>query len=98
MRAIKRMYESTRGQGSPTAGLYGARDLQRKLVEAFFPLVGGNPPFFHEAQEVPIGTHIVKAVVVHADMTDVRCHYVYGLLSRRLQHGLLVGSIVLKDR
>jgi hypothetical protein len=60
----------------PARGLDGAGGLEGEFVEVFFPRVVGDEALAHEAEEIAVGADVVEAVVVDADVGDVRRHEV----------------------
>ena len=59
---------------APTHCLHRAGHLEGQFVELQFALVVRNAVFQHQAAEVAVGTHVVEAVVVYAEVGQVRCH------------------------
>ena len=58
----------------PAGGLHGTRQLDGQLVEVELALIVRNAAFEHQAAQVAIGGEVVEAVVVDADVRDVRRH------------------------
>src|SRR3982750_4904723 len=58
----------------PSRGLHRARTLQRQLVKPTLPWILRYPAFRHEPQEIAVRADVIEAMIVHADVADVRRH------------------------
>src|SRR6188508_2243604 len=90
------MNEPAIGQARPAPGLHGAADLQRQLVEVALPLTGLEPSLARQAPEVAVGADVVEAVVVHADVREVRSHAFQRAAAPQFEEGTIVCRVKLQ--
>ena len=81
----------------PAGGLDGAARFEGEIVEVGLPIVGGESAFVEKAAQVSVGADIVKAVIVHPDVSDVGGHAAKCSLSADLEHRFIAGGVVLED-
>ncbi|MBA7588944.1 hypothetical protein ES708_31015 [subsurface metagenome] len=62
-----------------------------------FPLVGGDAALGHEAAQVAVGADVVEAVVVDAEVGDVRRHGCDGVCAAQVQVARIAGGVELED-
>ena len=74
VRAIEGVDEATLLVLGPARGLDRTGDLDGEFVEVALPLVVGQAALEHQAAQVAVGREVVEAVVVDADVRDVRGH------------------------
>src|SRR5258706_6921869 len=98
MRAVERVDEAAVRQRRPPARLHGAADLQRELVEAPLPLADLDARLAGEAPEVAVRAHVVEAVIVHADVREMRRHPLDGARATQLEKARVAGRIELQQR
>ncbi|MDB6027473.1 MAG: hypothetical protein JWM68_3696 [Verrucomicrobiales bacterium] len=81
----------------PTGGLDGAGEFEGEFVEVLFPIVLGREAFVEEAQEIAVGADVIEAVVMHADVADVRGHLLDGGVATHGEELFLAGGIELEN-
>ena len=59
----------------PAARLYGAGAFQGQFVEIPLPLIGWEAALIQQAEQITVGRDVVEAMVVDAEMADVRRHF-----------------------
>ena len=97
MRPVERVDVAEVGsERRPARGLHRAADLEGQLVEARLPTVLADAPLAHQAQQVPVRAHVVEAVVVHADVREVRRHAVHRGLPRHLEEARFARGVELQ--
>ena len=74
VRAVERVDEAAGRQPRPAPRLDGAADFQRELVEAPLPVARLDAPLARQPPEIAVGADVVEAVVVDADVGEVRRH------------------------
>ena len=79
----------------PAGGLHGAADLERQLRDVAPGLL--DAALAHEPQQGAVGADVVEAVVVHADVADVRGHEPLGLPPAEVQEAPLAGGVELQQ-
>ncbi len=82
----------------PPPRLHRRRALQRQLEILLLPLVWRDAPLRHQAQQVAVGGDLIEAVVVDAEMGDVRRHVAPRAGHPQCEEALLAGRIELQDR
>ena len=80
---------------TPPHRLNGAGDLEGQLVKLKFSLVGGNAAFEYEPAEITVGAHIIKTVVMHTKVSQVRCHSLERVATAHLEKRFVAGRIEL---
>ena len=85
------------GGARPARRLHRAGHFQRHLVEAALPGVFRDASLGHQAEQVAVGADVVEAVIVNADVADVRRHHVDRSLAPDLQEFGVAGGIELQD-
>ena len=84
--------------GSVAGCLNGAGDLEGELAVVNLVLAAGGGAFEDEAAEIAVGGDVVEAVIVHADVGDVRGHMAQGLFAAKGEEALVAGGVVLEER
>src|SRR5687768_15735358 len=79
----------------PPACLDSSRNFECQFKKAFFPFIERYLAFMHQTKQIAIRAHIIKAMIMHTDMTNVRCHCFNGLFSSQLQQRLFSRNIIL---
>ena len=87
-----------RGQGGPSARLHGAADLERELIEVHLPRRRLDAAFAGQPPQGPVGADVVEAVIVHADVREVRRHPAEGARPSQLEERAIAGRIKLQER
>ena len=98
MGAVERVDESASGNARPPARLDGAADFQRQLIEMDFPGRGVEAALEGEPPQVPVRAHVVEAMVVHADVADVRGHPLERPGASQLEPLPFAGGVELQNR
>ena len=89
---------AVRGPG-PAPRLHGAARLEGQLVEGPLPGVLGDPALVHQAQQVAVGADVVEAVIVHADVGEVRRHPLHACSACPISRNSFVpGGVELEER
>ena len=69
----------------PPGGLHRPADFKRQLEIAPLPGVVRHAPFAHQPPQVAVGADIVEAVIVNADVRQMRRHHRKRPLAAKLQ-------------
>jgi hypothetical protein len=85
------------GGAGPAGGLHSAADLEGEFVKILFARVVGNTAFAEESEEVAVGGDIVEAVVVDADVRDMRGHALDGVAASEFEELIVAGGVELQD-
>ena len=81
----------------PAPGLDGSGAFQRQGVEIPFPGVGGDFPLVHQPGEVAVGADVVEAVVMDAEVGEVRGHVVDDVAPGPVQAFGVAGGVELEQ-
>src|ERR1051326_758204 len=81
----------------PARSLDCAGDFEREFVEIVLALVVRDFALAHESPEISVGGNVIKSVVMHANVGDVRSHSLNRLPSAKFQELLLSGGIELQQ-
>jgi hypothetical protein len=98
VRAIERVDVAAVGQLRPAPRLDRAAHLQRQLVVAHLPLGRLEAPFAGEPPQVAVGTDVVEAVIVDADVGEMRRHPLEGAGAAQIEELLVAGGVELQQR
>ena len=71
--------------------------LERELVEVPLPRLVGDAALVHQPPQVAVGADVVEAVVVDADVRQVRGHHGDGPLAAEPQEALVAGRVELQQ-
>ena len=85
-------------QRGPAPRLDRAADLERELVEPHFPGRRVEPSLLREPREPAVRADIVEAVIVNADVRQVRRHAVHRPLTRKVEELGLTSRVELQHR
>jgi hypothetical protein len=98
MRAVERVNESAVRQARPAGGLHRATHLQRELVRTLFPLGRDDAALAREPPEGSVRADVVEAVIVDADMREVRRHALDRARPAKLEKVGVTGRVILQQR
>jgi len=86
------------GGSGPARSLGAGAGLDGEIVEMHFPGIVGDALFAHQAAQVAIGREIMEAVIMHADMGDVRGHIGDRVFAPKFQQGTIPGAVKSQNR
>ena len=92
------MDEAAARQLRPATRLHGPADLQRQLVEAPLPGARLDSALASEPPEIAVGADVVEAVIVDADVGQVRRHAFDRPRAPQLEECGLAGRVELQQR
>ncbi len=95
--AVERMDEAAVSDRRPASRLHRAAHLERELVEAHFPVRRVEPMLTRQAPQGSIRAHVVEAMIVDADVREVRRHAFNGARACELQEVAIAGGVELQD-
>jgi hypothetical protein len=98
VRAVEGVDEAAVGQRRPAPRLNGAAHLERQLVEPELPRVGLDPFLARQPSQIPVGAHVVEAVIVHAHVGEVDRHPLQRPLAPEIEKLLVAGGVELEER
>ena len=82
----------------PARRLDGTGHFQRHFVEIVLTLLERNLPLTHEPPKVPVSGNIVKAMIMHANVRNVRGHVANRLFPADLQESSVACCVKLQQR
>ena len=86
------------GNRRPAPGLHGAGHLERKRVEAQLPRFRLELAFTREPPQIAVGADVVEAVIVDADVRQVRRHPLERVRAAELEKLAIAGRVELQQR
>jgi hypothetical protein len=98
MCAVERIDVSTIRQRRPSTRLHGAAHLQREGVEPDLPFGGLETVLEREPPQRAVGADVIEAVIVDADMGEMRGHPSEGPLASKVEELAVVGGVELQQR
>ena len=99
MRSIKRVNVAFFGSKFRPAGrLYRAARFQSQFVEIEFGIIMRQTAFEHHSSKISVRADVIKAVIVDADMADVRRHVFNRVAPPDFQKATVVRRVELEQR
>src|SRR5699024_8879707 len=82
MGTIKRIDKpSVLGCFCPPCSLYCTRRLYRQIIKMALPFCDLKSFFLYPPTQRTIGAYVIEAMIMHANMRNMRCHFFYCCLS-----------------
>src|SRR5271166_1681844 len=97
MRTVEGVNVTAAGQLRPPTGLDRATQFQGELIEAAFPGILPDPPLAPQSQQIAERADVVKAVIMHAHVADVRGHLLDRVATTNFQELCLVRGVELQN-
>ena len=79
--------------GGPAVSLDGAAGFEGQTVIGKFPVVVGDFFFEHEAAEIAVGGDDVEAVIVNAEMGEMRGHLIGDGAAGEVEEATIAGGV-----
>src|SRR5262245_16332573 len=96
--AVEGVDEATAVVGfRPACGLHGAADFEGELTSRQQAVIGTQAGE-DQAAEGAVGADIVEAVIMDADVRDMRRHELQRVMTAPVQEPLLAGGLVLQEQ
>ena len=96
--AVERVDVAAVRQGRPTPGLHRAADFEREGVEPALPLGRFDAALDRHPPQRTVGADVVEAVIVDADVRQVRRHARQRALAAELEELPFTGGVELQER
>lgn len=81
----------------PARGLNGAGNFEGEFVKIVFAIVPVDFAFAHEAPKISVGRDVVEAVIVDADVRDVRGHFLDSVRAAGFEEFSVAGGVELEQ-